>query len=307
MHIPVLQKEVIEYFEPKQNENFIDATVGSGGHSLAILEKNGPEGKVLGIDQDFEQIKNIKYSIDRKYKNRLILVCDNFINLKEIVKREKFRNVSGILFDLGFSSWHLEKCSRGFSFLRNEPLDMRYGIGNSKLFKKIQNSELTAEKLINYYSFQEIEKILREYGEEKFSKKIAQEIIKQRSIRPITSTFQLVEIIKRATPSWYKQRKIHCATKTFQAIRIAINDELNNLKKVLPQTIEILKCEGKIVIISFHSLEDRIVKNFFQEEAQKNILTIITKKPVVPSKEEIKINPRSRSAKLRMAIKICHK
>ena len=298
MHIPVLQKEVIEYLEPKPEENFIDATVGSGGHTLAILEKNGPKGKVLGIDRDSEQIKNTKYSIGGKYKNRLILVCDNFANLKEIVKREKFKNVSGILFDLGLSSWHLEESGRGFSFLRNEPLDMRYGIENPKL---------TAEKIINYYSFQEIEKILREYGEEKFSEKIAQEIVKQRSVRPITNTFQLVEIIKRATPGWYKHGKIHCATKTFQAIRIAINDELNNLKKVLPQAIEILRCEGKIAVISFHSLEDRIVKNFFQEEAQKNILTIITKKAVAPSKEEIKINPRSRSAKLRTAVKICHK
>jgi 16S rRNA (cytosine1402-N4)-methyltransferase len=298
MHIPVLQKEVVIYLDPKPNENFIDATLGNAGHSMAILEKNGPRGKVLGIDQDPEQIRNAKLNMkDAEGNDRLIAVCDNFANLKGITEREKIKEVAGIVFDLGMSSWHLDESGRGFSFLKEEPLDMRYG----------DSSRLSAEKILNYESYQEIERILREYGEERFSKKIAERIIEARKTRPIKTTCQLVEIIKEAVPPGYQHQKIHYATRTFQAIRIAVNEELDNLMKALPQAIEILKCKGKIVLISFHSLEDRIVKNFFREKAKENILTIITKKPVVPTKEEIKINPRSRSAKLRAAEKTCLK
>jgi len=294
VHIPVLQKEVLEYLDPKPNENFIDATIGNAGHTLTILERNIPAGKVLGIDADPEIIKNTKYSIQNTvYKNRVILVCDNFANLKEIVKQEKFKSVQGILFDLGMSSWHLEESGRGFSFLKNESLDMRYNPRNP----------LTAARIVNYYSSQEIEKILKEYGEERFAKKIAQKIIEIRKIKPIETTSQLAEIVKSATPHWYHRKKIHPATRTFQAIRIAVNDELNNLERALPQTLEILKPGGRLVVISFHSLEDRIIKNFLKEKAKENILKILTKKPIKPSLGEIKINPRSRSAKLRAAQK----
>jgi len=287
MHIPVLQKEVIQYLDPKSNENFIDCTVGEGGHALAILEKTAPKGKILGIDADPEIIKSLKLS------SRIILVCDSFVNLKEVVEKTRFKSVQGILFDLGLSSWHLEESKRGFSFQRNEPLDMRYN----------PRSPLTAARIVNYYSFQEIEKILKEYGEERFAQEIAKEIITIRKIKPIETTFQLAEIIKRATPRWYHWKKIHPATRTFQALRIAVNDELNNLRKTLPQTIEILKPGGRLVVISFHSLEDRIVKYFYREQASVNRLKILTKKPVTPSKEEMKINPRSRSAKLRACLK----
>jgi len=294
VHIPVLQKEVLEYLNPKPNENFIDATIGNAGHTLTILERNIPAGKVLGIDADPEIIKNTKYSIQNTvYKNRVILVCDNFANLKEIVKQEKFKSVQGILFDLGMSSWHLEESGRGFSFLKNESLDMRYNPRNP----------LTAARIVNYYSSQEIEKILKDYGEERFAKKIAQKIIEIRKIKPIETTSQLAEIVKSATPHWYHRKKIHPATRTFQAIRIAVNDELNNLERALPQTLEILKPGGRLVVISFHSLEDRIIKNFLKEKAKENILKILTKKPIKPSLGEIKINPRSRSAKLRAAQK----
>jgi len=294
VHIPVLQKEVLEYLDPKPNENFIDATIGNAGHTLTILERNIPAGKVLGIDADPEIIKNTKYSIQNTvYKNRVILVCDNFANLKEIVKQEKFKSVQGILFDLGMSSWHLEESGRGFSFLKNESLDMRYNPRNP----------LTAARIVNYYSSQEIEKILKDYGEERFAKKIAQKIIEIRKIKPIETTSQLAEIVKSATPHWYHRKKIHPATRTFQAIRIAVNDELNNLERALPQTLEILKPGGRLVVISFHSLEDRIIKNFLKEKAKENILKILTKKPINPSLGEIKINPRSRSAKLRAAQK----
>lgn len=285
-HIPVLQKEVLEYLSPKPNQNFIDCTIGEAGHTLAILEKNKPEGKVLGIEWDIELYKNLsKLTI-----NKLSLVNDNFVNLKEIVERERFKPVYGIIFDLGMSSWHLEESGRGFSFLRNEPLDMRFGVQN----------ELTAEEIVNKWKAKDIEKVLEEYGEERFAKRIAKNIVEIRKFKPIETTFQLLDVIKKAVPGWYQHRKIHFATRTFQALRIAVNDELENLKEVLPQALEILMPGGCLVIISFHSLEDRIVKNFFANQKFK----ILTKKPITPSEEEIKINPRSRSAKLRAILKI---
>jgi len=292
-HTPVLQKEVLEYLDPKPSENFIDCTIDGGGHASAILERNKPNGKVLGIDWDQNQIENWGLKIEN-FKNRLTLVCDNFVNLKEIAKKEKFSQVSGILFDLGMSSWHLEESGRGFSFLKKEPLDMRYN----------PQSPLTAEKIINYWSKSEIEKILKDFGEESFFQEIADRIINFRKIKPIETTTQLVEIVKGATPGWYQRKKIHPATKTFQALRIAVNDELNNLEKTLPQTIEILKKGGRLVMISFHSLEDRIIKNFLKEKSKEESIKILTKKPISPAQEEIKINPRSRSAKLRAAMKI---
>jgi len=298
MHIPVLQKEVIEYLDPKPNENFIDCTIGEAGHTLAILEKNGPNGKILGIELDtklYQELKSrmAKFPISNfQFSNRLILVNDSFAHLKEIVKKQNFKQVSGILFDLGMSSWHLEESGRGFSFLRNEPLDMRYNLENP----------LTAEKIVNYWSKSEIEKILREYGEERFAKKIAERIIESRA-KLIETTFQLIEIIKSVIPRKYQVDRLHPATRTFQALRIAVNDELNNLGKTLPQAINVLNRGGRLVAISFHSLEDRIVKNFYRGRTSKD-LKILTKKPIGPSGEEIIKNPRSRSAKLRAAIKI---
>lgn len=287
IHIPVLQKEVLQYLDPKQNERFIDCTIGEGGHALAILERILPKGRVLGIDWNPELIQKLK-DIDN-----LILVCDNFANLKDIVKRKSFKSVQGILFDLGISSWHLEESKRGFSFLRNEPLDMRYNSQNP----------LTTEKIVNYSSTVEIEKILSGFGEERFAKEIAKEIVNSRKIKPIKTTLQLVGVIQKAVPSWYQHRKIHFATKTFQALRITVNNELSNLEKTLPQTLEILKRGGRLVIISFHSLEDIIVKKFYRNQNQIN-LKILNKKPIRPSQKEIIINPRSRSAKLRAAEKI---
>ncbi len=287
MHIPVLKKEVLEYLEPKTNENFVDATLGSAGHSLAILERNKPNGKVLGIEIDPELFKAVKQ------RDRLILVNDSYVNLKKIVEKYKFGPVNGILFDLGFSSWHIEESGKGFSFQKDEPLIMRYDSGQG----------LTAQEIVNKWPEKEIEKILREYSEEKFSKRIAKEIIEARKIKPIKTTFQLIEIIKKAVPKGYERGRISPATRTFQALRIKVNDELENLKKVLPQTLKVLEPKGRLVIISFHSLEDRIVKNFLREESKKAQIKILTKKPVRPTEEEIKNNPRSRSARLRAATK----
>ena len=281
MHIPVLKKEVLQYLDPKPNENFIDCTINGGGHTYSILEKTKPNGKVLGIELD----KDIFDKINLLKIDRLVLTNDSYVNLKEIVKKSKFASINGILFDLGMSSWHLEESGRGFTFLKDEPLDMRYNVGCQSL---------TAEEIINNYSQEKIEKILKEYGEEKFAKRITKRIIQH---RPIKNTFQLVEIIKKAVP--IKRTKIHPATRTFQALRIAVNDELNNFKKALFQAVEVLEKDGRIVIISFHSLEDRIAKNFFKDSNLK----VLTKKPIISSQEEIKINRRSRSAKLRAAIK----
>jgi len=293
MHIPVLQKEVINYLDPKANENFIDCTADGGGHTTAILERMGAKGKVLGIDADQVLLKELEKKLkEQKLDKQVILVCDNFSNLKEIAKQARFKRVDGILFDLGFSSWHLEESGRGFTFLKNEPLDMRYN----------PSSALSAEKLLNFWSEPEIERILRDLGEERFAREIAVEIVKDRKVSPLKTTFQLIRVLRRAIPFRFQRQKIHFATRTFQAIRIAVNDELESLRKGLDQGLEILDQGGRIVVISFHSLEDRIVKNFFKDK--ENILKVLTKKPIIPQAEEIKINPRSRSSKLRAAIKI---
>jgi len=294
-HIPVLENEVIKILDAKANENFIDCTIGEGGHTFSILENNTPQGKVLGIEIDpelFEKLK--KEHLKRNLKERLVLVNDSYRNLREIIQRKGFANVQGILFDLGMSSWHLEKSKRGFSFQREEILDMRYNPENI----------LTAETIVNQWSQQEIEEILKKFGQERFAKRIARKIGEERNRRFIQTTFQLIEIIKKAIPSRYRKGRIHFATRTFQALRIAVNGELENLEMALPQATEILETGGRIVVISFHSLEDRIVKNFFREQNKKKLLKILTKKPIVPTKEEIKQNRRSRSAKLRAAVKL---
>lgn len=270
-HVPVLKKEVLEILDPKPGENFIDATYGFGGHSKDILEKIKPNGKVLGIEWD-KKVYN-----QAEPQERLILTNDSYTNLKKIAEESNFYPISGILFDLGISSWDLEDSGRGFSFLRDEPLDMRFN----------QDNDLTAEYIVNNYSEEELINILKEYGEEKLAKIIARRIIKE---RPVKTTFELKKLIPRKT-------KPH---RTFQALRIAVNDELNNLKKGLEQAVEILAPGGRIAVISFHSLEDRIVKNFFKNN---NNLQILTKKPIRPSVEEITINTRSSSAKLRGVVK----
>jgi 16S rRNA (cytosine1402-N4)-methyltransferase len=321
MHIPVLTKEVIEYLNPKPNENFIDCTIGQGGHSKLILEKTGPEGKILGIDLDPQQVENTKLQL-ADFKERIVLVNDSYSNLKDIVEKVNFKTVNGILLDLGMSSEQLEEAGRGFSFQKDELLDMRY---NSEIPNpKSQIPNLTAEEIVNNWPEKEIERIFKEYGEERFARQIANKITEERKIKKINSTFQLVEIIKKAIPAKFQYGKTHFATRAFQALRIAVNDELNNLIEVLPQIISVLSPGGRVVIISFHSLEDRIVKNFFREKQKEeaiypvkyreavispeaklfNRVKILTKKPITADPEELNKNFRSRSAKLRAAIKI---
>jgi 16S rRNA (cytosine1402-N4)-methyltransferase len=320
-HIPVLLNEAIKYLNPQPNQNFVDCTLGGGGHTVEILKHTAPNGKVLGIDLDPRAIAAAKLKVkSEKFPpkadqplaekvDRLIAVEGNFKNLKEIVLQNHFKNISGILLDLGFSSMEIADTKKGFSFQIDAPLDMRYG--NKK--------GVTAAEIINQWPEKELLKILEEYGEERFSRQIAKKICEARRIKPIHTTFELVDTIARAMPKKFQHGRIHFATKVFQALRIAINDELNNLKTILPQAIDILEPGGRLAVISFHSLEDRIVKQFFKKESSdclcpkdipvckcghKAILKIITKKPIIPNEGEAKINPRSRSAKLRVAEKL---
>ena len=288
MHIPVLQKELLEHLNPQSNENFIDATIDGGGDAFAILKKTSPKGKILGIDWTPELIQNLKEKIKGSdFEKRLILVCDNFASLDKIVKENHFTDISGIVIDLGLSSWHLEDLKRGFSFQRNESLDMRYSPAN----------KLTAAKIVNEWPPQKLEEIFRNYGGEKSAHRLAKEITKARKARPITKTQELVSLIERLIP---KTRRRHPATKVFQALRMATNQELENLQKVLPQALKVLRPKGKLAVISFHSLEGHIVKKFFQQAQANRKGIILTKTPIVPSLEESHRNPRSRSAKLRL-------
>ncbi len=286
MHQPVLLDKVIDCLNPKPGENFVDCTIGQTGHAFAILKQIQPNGKVLGIDADSEAIKRIKS------QEGLILAHGNFKDLKEIVQKKSFKPINGILFDLGLSSWQIEESGRGFSFRRDEPLLMNY-----------DNHELTAEIVINQWPEETLIEIFQKYGEEKYNRRIAKKIINERRVRPIKTTFQLLEIIKKAVPySKTRRGQINrVAARIFQALRITVNNELENLKQGLEQAVEILEPEGRLIVISFHSLEDRIVKNFFRENES---LKILFKKPVMADEEEIKKNSRSRSAKLRVGIKI---
>ena len=286
MHIPVLLKEVIEYLNVKPNSNYIDCTLNGGGHTREILKQTN--GKVLGIEIDQE----IFEKIEKEKIERLIPVNNSYVNIREEVERNNFNNISGILFDIGMSSYHVDSAERGFSFNKDEPLIMNYSTG------------LTAEGILNEWDEEEIEKILKEYGEEDFSRKIAKKIVERRKGEKIKSTLQLVSIIKEATPGWYHHAKTHFATRTFQALRIKVNNELDNFRKALPEALDLLEKEGRLVVISFHSLEDRIIKEFLKEKEKEGKVKIITKKPIVPTDEEIALNPRSRSSKLRAAIKI---
>jgi 16S rRNA (cytosine1402-N4)-methyltransferase len=299
MHIPVLKMQTIEYLNPQSNENFIDCTFGEGGHSKNILEMNGPEGKVLGIEIDTELYNNFqKKQFDlsnKKLFERLILVNNSYIHLRKIVEQHNFKPIDGVLLDAGISNWHLKESGRGFSFQKDEPLDMRY---NPK------ETPLTAYEIVNSFSEQEIEKILKDYGEEKFARQIAKKIVEKRAKKPLKTTLDLVEVIWSSLPSWYKHKGIHPATKTFQALRILVNSELDNLGQLLNLAADVLSKNGRLVVISFHSLEDRIVKKFFQRANQINMFEILTKKPIVATEEEIESNPKSRSAKLRAARKI---
>lgn len=290
-HIPVLLNEVLKILDPKPGEFFIDGTAGGGGHTGAILERVGSGGRVLGIDFDPDAIERLKSG---KFKNsdNVILVNGNYADAREILSEKNLGKADGLLLDLGFSSMQIEGSGKGFSFQRDEPLDMRYD----------QNSDRsTAEEVVNSFGEKELADIIFKFGEERMSRRIAKAIVERRRKARIRNTLELAEVIKGAVPRNYERGRIHPATRTFQAMRIYVNDELQNVEKALSEMPNILKSGARAAVISFHSLEDRIVKNGLRDMQKQNILEILTKKPIVASDEETRENPRSRSAKLRGA------
>jgi len=299
-HIPVLLNEVIEALRLKPNANIVDCTLGDGGHSEAILEKTGPNGKVMGMDADAESLLRAKRYLYR-YGDRVIYTRDNFVNLTKAIEENNFEQVDGVLMDLGWSMPQFSERGRGFSFDKDEPLDMRFNIST-------ENNETTAAQLIKQSSKTELVQIFKKYGEEKFSREIAGAIVEARKKFPIERTGQLNEIILDVYRTILKTEKevpwvggLHPATKVYQALRIAVNQELEMLKKSLPQAVEILAAKGRLAVITFHSLEDRIVKQYFQTLGPE--YNLIVKKPIIAGEEELKNNPRARSAKLRIVEK----
>lgn len=293
IHIPVLAKEVVQYLHPVPGKHYIDATADGGGHAVQIAERIQPSGQLLAIEWDEELIPHLEKrfeSVCSPSKKNCISMRASYTELERIVSSLTFKPVAGVLFDLGFSSYHIEGSKRGFSFRANEPLDMRYAKTTTK----------NAVNLLRELNRKEIENILKKFGEEHFAKAIAKHIVEVRVKRPIRTTEDLVEVIREAVPAKYRNTKIHYATRTFQALRIAVNHELENIEQGLHAASEIVAKEGRIVVISFHSLEDRIVKQFFKKESVRDIFVAITKKPVTATSEEIKRNPRSASAKLRV-------
>lgn len=294
-HKPVLLKEIIEYLDPKPGKIFVDGTANGGGHVRAVADRVMPSGKVIAIEWDKDIYQKLKTDIENsEYRNNVIVVNDNYANLKNILSELKIDQADGVLLDLGFSSIHVDISGRGFSFQKEEPLDMRYN----------QDQAVTAYEIVNSWPEEEIGKILRDYGEERFWRRIAKAIYEERKREKISTTERLVDVIRGAVPGFYRNGKINCATRTFQALRIAVNREFENIENVLPQIVEVLNAGGRVAIISFHSLEDRIIKYFFRDMAKEGKLEILTKKPIVAGEEEERENPRSRSAKLRVAMKI---
>jgi len=289
VHKPVLLDEVIQYLNPTEKEHFIDGTVGQGGHAEAILQMILPGGRLLGIDRDAANLKIAKKRL-KPFGDPVVLVRDSYINTKTLAYAHGFSRVDGILLDLGFSSAHIEAADRGFSFQAEGPLDMRYD----------QTQDLTAEEIIRTWSTKDLTTIFRRYGEERRAGQIAEAIVKERKHNEILTTVQLAELVASVIP---RRGKIHPATKVFQALRIAVNDELGQLESVLPDLVDLLVPGGRLAVISFHSLEDRIVKKFFHAQNGKT-LSIKNKRVVTATQEEIKRNPRARSAKLRVAEKL---
>ncbi|MDI6753385.1 MAG: 16S rRNA (cytosine(1402)-N(4))-methyltransferase RsmH [Thermodesulfobacteriota bacterium] len=295
-HRPVLLEEVLGYLNCRSGQVYVDGTVGSGGHARAILEKSCPTGRLIGLDWDEEAIKRTRENL-APFGSRVDLAQKNFKDLTSVLKDLSVGAVDGILLDLGISTEQLEDGERGISFLRDGPLDMRMS----------REIKVSARDILRRLSAAEISGIIWQYGEERWAKRIAKAIVRQRQVRPLRTTGELVEVIQKTVP-WGKGR-IHPATRTFQALRIRVNEELQNLQTFLDRCESVLNPGGRLVIISFHSLEDRIVKNHFRKWGKKEKGTfpsfcILTPKPVIPSLPEVSANPKARSAKLRAVEKL---
>lgn len=307
-HETVLKREAVEGLNVRPDGVYVDCTLGGAGHTRLIAEHLGTFGTVIGIDQDDTALQAAHERL-RDVECRVHLVKSNFRRLKEVLASLGFGQVDGVLFDLGVSSPQLDEGERGFSYHRDAPLDMRMD----------PEAPLTAREVVNTWPEAELARILSQYGEERFARRIAQMIVKRRTVTPIETTGQLAELIKEAIPAPARRTGPHPARRSFQAIRIAVNDELNAFQSALEQAIDSLNPGGRVAVITFHSLEDRICKRTFQEKEMRcvcppefpvcvcglqPVLRVITKKPVRPSEEEIRENPRARSAKLRIAEKL---
>ncbi len=304
-HVSVLLEECLEGLNIREDGIYVDCTLGGAGHTGEIL-KQLKNGKLIGIDQDQDALKNAREKL--KDYPQVTLVHDNFEHLKVILERLAPEGVDGILMDLGVSSYQLDQGERGFSYMQDAPLDMRMN----------REDELSAYDIINTYDEVSLTRIIRDYGEENWAKRIAEFIVKRRESGPIETTLELVDIIKRAIPAKARRDGPHPAKRTFQAIRIEVNRELAIIRQTILDAVDGLKPEGRLAIITFHSLEDRIVKNAYRELlnpcdcpksmpcicGKKPTVKVLTKKPILPSEEEINVNPRSRSAKLRVLEKI---
>jgi 16S rRNA (cytosine1402-N4)-methyltransferase len=302
-HQPVLYKEIIHALQPKRGGRYVDGTVGAGGHARGILEACAPDGQLLGLDVDPQALALARETL-APYEQRVHLAQASYITLAAQLKNLQWDSVDGIVLDLGASSMQFDTPERGFSFQNDAPLDMRFG----------PHALQTAADIVNMYTERELADLIYEYGEDRDSRKIARAIVNK---RPLHTTRELVAVIEAVSPR--RGDRVHPATKTFQALRIAVNDELASIKTMLPQAVASLNVGGRLAVISFHSLEDRIVKEFFREQSKdlvnppyeqlyeverKAIIKEVYRKPITPSEEEMKNNPRARSAKLRIAEKI---
>ena len=292
MHISVLLKESTEGLALAEGKTVFEGTVGLGGHSRALCEMIGKSGFFIGTDADQESLAIAEERL-KDLPCKKLFACDNFRNIDAVLAKAGVEKVDAILLDIGLSNRQLDVVPRGFSFMRDEPLLMTF---------RSEGDGLTAREIVNEWAEESIADIIYGYGEERFARRIAKGIVEARKEKPIETSGQLAEIVKKCVPK-FGFSKINPATKTFQALRIAVNDELGALREGIAKGFEHLAPEGRMAIISFHSLEDRIVKEFFRQRANEGVATLVTKKPIVPSDSEVKENPKSRSSKLRILIK----
>ncbi len=293
LHKSVLLKKSIDMIQPESGKVYLDLTFGGGGHSLEILKRSDPDGVVIAFDKDEDAIARANGSLKKDYPDRFFIVKSDYSQCVNVLRDMKIDGVDGVIMDLGISSFQVEDEKRGFSFLKDGPLDMRMD----------RDNPLSAYEIVNRWKEDEIYTIIKSYAEERFARRIAKSIVTHRAKKAIKTTKELADIVIDAVPSHF-YKKIHPATKTFQAIRIAVNSELENLEKGLKSAIELLKKDGKICVISFHSLEDRIVKHTFRFYKDKGFLMLLNKKPIYADEDEISENIRARSAKMRCAVKL---
>lgn len=304
-HLPVMAREVIELLAPRPGGVYVDGTVGGGGHSRLILEASAPDGRLIGFDRDSDALAAAERVL-APYAGRVTLLRRNFSQIGAALAESGVTSIDGLLVDLGVSSFQLDTPERGFSFQHDAPLDMRMD----------QSAAVNAADLVNRLPEEELARIIREYGEERWAKRIAGRIVAAREESPLETTGQLVSLIKGAIPRGAWEERLHPATRTFQALRIAVNEELTSIEECLADAVPLLNPGGRIAVISFHSLEDRIVKRFFREQAsgcdcprdlpvcvcnKVPLLRVVTNRPLTPQAEEVATNPRARSARLRAA------